>query len=334
MSTVIGGKKKEKQFDSFAKYIGFFKGYVAAVNPDRDDLNKLLGKEGSDNDKELDYTGEKEGVRTARITFWLGVDGHDGLYIPHTIMLKEEPWRNKAGDKIQLVNQTGDSQWVEADEDNNYSTKELFDSFLAFTNVLSWKAPNGDISEKYSKGAKPEEVENLGDKIHRIAVVGESELLDFMKVWMPELDLRDPSANLLLDTNKLFGGNFKDLTDLIGNDFSVRKHQGNTVPIGFTALAYVRVDDDDPDKQYQKVFRNFLPAKFIKFINNGGKIPDKYSQDTWEKFMKEVDGDYGPDGQFVLEPLKEYNPDDDFYASSETRPDVQQTETFKKSSKY
>jgi len=334
MSTIGGKRKEKKEFEGFQKYIGFFRGHVAAINPDRDQLNKLLGKESKADDKDIDYTGEKEDVRTAKITFWLSVDGHDGLFIPHTITLKDEPWRNNTGDKIQLVNQTGDSQWVEADEDNEYSTDEVFDSFLNFVNIKDWTLPSGDIVENWQKGAKPNEKENLGEKQHRIAIVGESELLDFMKVWLADLDLRDPSANLLLDTNKLFGGNFKELQSLIGNEFSVRSNKGDEVPIGFTALAYVRTDSEDSEKQYQKVFRKFLPPNFIKYINNNCKMPDNYSKDIWEKFMKEVDGKYGPDGHFVLEPLKEYNQDDDFYASDKVRPDVENDDKFKASSKY
>lgn len=310
----ISGKKKEKAFEGFVKYVGFFKGKVVAINPDREDLNKLQGKESSEEDKEIEYTGEKEGVRTTRVTFWLEAEGKEGVYIPYTILLKEEPWRNKAGDKIQLVNQVGDSTWVEANEDNEFSKDELFENFTNFTNVKSWKLPSGEIVEKWKKGAKPEEVELLGDKEFRPAVVGESELLDFLKTWL-NIELKDSGANLLLDTNKLFGGNVKELTSQIDGDFARP----------FVALAYVRVDDEDPDKQYQKVFRKFLPANFMKFINNGCKMPNAFSEDKWADFMKELEGDYGPEGLYVLEPLKEYNPNDDFATSKETRPDVTAT---------
>lgn len=318
----IGGKKKQ-QNDGFTKYVGFFRGEVVSINPDRQQLNKLFGKEDGEDDKDIEYTGEKEGVRWSRITFWLSVEGHDGVFIPHSITLKDEVRRDKTKSKIQLINQVGASQWVEADEDNEYDKKVLFDSFKAFTKVTQWKLANGELSKKWEKGAKPAEghVDELGPKQYRPALIGEEELAEFMKNWL-NIDFNEVSANILMDTRKFFGGNFKDLQNI-----------DRDLQTPFVALAYVRTDDNDPDKQYQKIFKKFLPNNFMKFINNNLNFPNKFTSDRWASFMKEVEGEYGPDGQYVLEPLKEYDPHDDFTTSKSTKADAPAVQD-KKSSKY
>jgi hypothetical protein len=317
MSAIGGKKREEKNFDSFAKYVGFFKGEVAAINPDRAQLNKLLGRESKEEDKEIDYTGEKDGVRYAKITFWLAVEGHEGVYIPHTIKVTEDIKRNKAEDKIQLVNQVGESTYVEADEDNEYNEESLFESFKNFTKVNEWVLKNGELSDKWDVGAKPAPggVEILAPKNYRPALVGEGDLYEFIKVWLNKLDYKDESTKILLDSRKLFGGNFKDIQAMIGCEFEVP----------FVALAFVRVDEDDTDKQYQQIYKKFLPANFMKFINNGNRMPNKFSQNKWADFMKECEGEYGPNGFYVLEPLKEYNPDDDFATRETTKADVTPT---------
>lgn len=310
---ITGSKKETKQFDN-KKYIGFFKGRVKLVSPSRDELNELFSLEGKDDDKEIEYTGEKEGVDTARIVFWMDVEGMRDVYLTYNISLKNEIRRNKAGDKIQLVNQVGDNTWVEADNDDSYDDSGLFDNFKGFTKVNMWKLPNGEESEKWQRGAKPAPgaVEVIADKKFRAALVGESDLLDFLKVWLNRLEFKkDPETNILLDMDKLFSGDFSDLTSQIGGDFD---------DIPFVGLAYVQVDEEDSEKQYQKVYRHFLPGNMMKFIKNGMNFgTDKFAQDTWNKFMAEVEGDYPPQGDFILEPLREYDPATDVATSDKTK---------------
>lgn len=313
----FGGKKREvKEFEGFAKYVGFFKGDVVAINPDRSQLNKLLGREDKPEDKEIDYTGDKEGVDFARVTFWLSAENHDNLLLSHTITIKNEVRRNKSKEKIQLINQVGDTTWVEADEDNEFNEETIFDSFKNFTNVTEWLLPNGEISPKYEFKAKPAPgaVEVLGPKKYRPALIGEEELAEFLKKWL-NFEYKDPETDILLDTRKLFGGNFKILQEQVGTE----------VAVFFVALAYVRVDEEDGDKQYQRIFKKLLPANFMKFINNGCKFPNNFTQKKWDEFVAECEGEYGPDGAYVLEPLKAYDPQDDFATSKSTKADVTET---------
>lgn len=317
---MIQGEKKEvKQSFENKKYVGFFKGRVKAINPTREQLNEMFGNEDKEGDKEIEYTSTKDGVEATRVVFWIEVENKPGVFLSHSIQLKNEIRKNKDGDKIQVINSVGDTAWPEADEDGDYDEKALFDNFKHFTNVTKWVLPNGDESEKWAKGAKPAKdgVEVIAPKQYHPAVVGEADLVDFIKVWLGRLELRkninpkNPPA-ILLNTKKLFAGNFKDLTSQLNGSFD---------DLPFVGLAFVQVDREDPDKQYQKIFRHFLPGGFMKYINNGCKMPDKYSQDVWDKFMAEVEGEYGPSGKYVLEPLKEYDPNEDVAASKQTKAD-------------
>jgi hypothetical protein len=334
MSSPIGGKKREVKSDGFKRYIGFFRGFVSTVNPDRETLNKMFGRETKEDDKELDYTGEKDDVATTKPTFWIETDQKDSdgkpILLAYNIFMKNEVRKDKTETKIQLINQVGDNTWIEAEEDDSveggfkYDEDKLYSSFKNFTKIKDWLLPSGEVVSKYKAGAKPNEVEILAPKVYRPALSGEADLIDFMKTWLSDLELYDHESNpnLLLDTADLFRGDFTQLQDLVDSDFANRTYKGDTAPIGFVGLAYVKVDQDDPEKQHQKIFKTFLPAQFMKFINNGCKMPNSWAEGVWKKFMKEIDGDYGPDGHYVLEPLKEYDPSEDFATSTKTRADV------------
>jgi hypothetical protein len=319
----IGGKKREPvNFETGPKYVGFFKGRVVSVSPNATDLGKLLGEEiDEDKDKRVKYTGEKDGNDTVKITFYLEVDGKEGLYIPYNIILRNDIRKNKLEDKIQLINSVGETAWVEIDDDGNYDANSTFDSFRHFVKVLNWKLPNGDIVDKYEQGAKANETEILGDKTFRPALYGEEELAEFLKSWLGKLDFKDSGTSILLDTKKLFAGNFKELSGQVNGEFDV--------PCVY--LANVEVDETDPDKQYQKVFKKTLPANFMKFINNGCKMPNTFTQSVWDRFMKEAEADYGVRGAYALEAIREYNPEEDLATSDKTKADAEVTDN---NSKY
>lgn len=305
-----GGKKVIKDFN-FTKYIGFFRGSVVAINPSRKELNKLLGKEGNPKDEEIEYTGEKDGVKTIDLDFWMDVEGKEGTYIKHNIQLKNETQRNKDGDKIQVVNQVGDSQWPEADNKDVFSEEDLWESFKNFTKVISWQLPNGDVSEKYEAGSKAYETEILAPKRFRKSMSGEGRLLEFMQGWLFGMDLNDfeQNPNMFISMKELFAGRVNSLSSQIGGDYDKN----------FTALAYIDVSTTDPDIHYQKVYNKLLPAGMIRFINNDLKF-DKYNITAWNKWLKKVqDTDHGIKGYYVLEPLKEYKPDEDIATSTETK---------------
>jgi len=247
-------KTKEKQEENNFKQLvtGYQEVEPVAFNPTKEQLIKLLevSEENEDKFKEPEYTGEKDGIRTARVELYVK-SVKSGKVDKMNFFLKEEPNVSKSG-ATWYINQLGDTQVTD-------DTSKLFDNFTQFTNVTAWNL-NGTVTEKYVQGAKPESIEVLGNKKYRAAYVGEAELVNFLKIWINGLDLRDPETDVLLDMKKIFNGNFKELQGLIGN-------YGNLV------CAYsVKVTDDG--KEYQVVESNYVaPSTDMKFINNFKPIP-------------------------------------------------------------
>ena len=97
------------------------------------------------------------------MVFWLKVEGKENVHIPISFNLKNEIRYNKDKTKIQLINQIGDSQWVEVNEDGTWDESKLFNSFKAWTKVTKWQL-NGEEIDSWEKGAKPKTEEILATK--------------------------------------------------------------------------------------------------------------------------------------------------------------------------
>lgn len=69
---MIEGKQKQDTLTEKKFYTGFTSVRVAAINPTRSELNKLLDKEPGEDEKEFNYVDQdKEGNDRVRLTFWL-----------------------------------------------------------------------------------------------------------------------------------------------------------------------------------------------------------------------------------------------------------------------
>ena len=72
------------------KYVGLTTIEVRAINPTRSELNKLLGKEDGEDDKEISYLSEdQEGNRRLRLVFWM-YDPKLDKYFPYQFNLTEK----------------------------------------------------------------------------------------------------------------------------------------------------------------------------------------------------------------------------------------------------
>jgi hypothetical protein len=287
-------KGNQKQDNERKLYVGFANVRVAAVNPDRKELNALLGKEDSEDDKPIEYVDEYDGTPRVRIAVWLREEGTNRLFVHSFNMLNKER-TNKDGSKYQYINNTCSTSW--ADEDSN-----LMEWFTKFTN-------------------KNKEV--VGDKTFRKALVGEEELASLIRSWLGKLNFNDPDTDVTVDTKKLFKGNFKELQEQIDGDFDT----------SFVALLGVRTvepkeGEEGETKQYQAVYgKSFLPGQFIKYINNDLKFPTDYTKKVWSKFSDEVTGEYGANFYYEFEPLAEYDKSRDLSASDEKKQDLVETDS-------
>lgn len=271
---MIKGNQRETTEFKNQLYTGFTVVTVKAVNPTKSELNKLLGKEDSDEDKPIEYLGEdKEGNKRIRLVFWLHDEKLDKLF-PYSFNLVQKERTNKDGNKNQYINSVCMTSW--ADEEANL--QDWFTKFL------------------------DKQKEEIGTKTFRKALVGEEELGTLLRAWLGRLNWNDAGTTVEVDTSKLFDEDYSELKSQIDGDLDTP----------FVILLGVRTDENDTEKQYQQVYgKQFLPYGFMPYINKGFKFPTDYSKKVWNKFEADVTGEYGFNCFHELEPLKEYDREND-----------------------
>lgn len=292
-------------------YVGWTESRVLAINPDLEKLAELGYP--VDDKEEPEYCKEKEGVMTARIDIYFE-EVKSKYKFKKSYFLENEEVVQKVKDdwsddqieafnpKTQWVNQVGDTQWV-VDE------KDLPKRFTHFT--------------KTNKDTK--EVSIYGDKEYRIAKKGEGDLMLFVREWL-DFNITKTTTNILLDMKKIFNGNFKELQEQVGGEYSL-----NTVEV----LEVKTVEKDGETNQYQSVYKTSLPGYLMSKIRTA-KFTDeniqkwkdeKYNKDTnpkgrylnkYEQLAVDITGEYGSKNYFELVPFKKYDESADLVASTET----------------
>jgi hypothetical protein len=274
---MIKGKEKQ-EISAVTRYVGFTAVQVRAINPTKKEVNKLLGKEDEDDDKELVYlSSDQEGNDRLRLAFWLYDEKLDKYFVQSFNITKKERV-SKLGDKNQYINSVGMTAWV----DDEANLPAWFTHFL------------------------DKEKEEIGDKEFRKAYVGEEELAGIVRAWLGKISWNDPDTNVMIDVNKLFKEDYSELTSQIGGDFDTP----------FVVLLGVRTDENDSDKHYQQVYgKSFLPKGFMGYIEKN-KFPTDYTKKVWKRFVEEVEGEYGfTNTYFELVPITEYDSTKDVAAS-------------------
>ena len=269
---------------------------VAAFNPTRSELNKLVGKDDNDDDKEIEYTKEatysyggdenkvEKDVTQANVTIWLKEIKSGKLY-PITFSLKNHVQYNSAGDKTCFVNQFGKSFYSDV--------KENLPEWFTFT--------------KTKKGSFDKEV--------RPAYVGERELMDFLRNWL-NLNEFDKENNLLeLPISKVFKGDFSFFNKEL---FFFLDKQQIVMP-----LTVGTKEKDGENIEVQRVAKHSLNAKYYTQLN---ALVQKFKEDNSNTLARHFEGldnknydikqfvgnmfnEYQKD-YFVLEPLRDYNPEE------------------------
>lgn len=303
----VKGKQKEQKEFTKELFVGFAPVKVVAVNPSRDEINKLVGREASEDDKETNYIGnDAEGNTRLRLAFWLK-DLNTGKFFVDSFNITDKERKTKDGNKVQIINSVCTTSWAPYIKDGDENPTSKVDESLIPNWFLNFTNKEGEI---------------LGSKKWRKALSGEEELGTLIRSWLGRLNFNDPDTEALVDMKKLFKENLKELKDLISlND------EGDFLPEGldtpFVALLGVRTDETDSNKKYQQVCsKAYLPFDFMKYINNGLKFPSDYTKKIWRKFKDEVEGDYGFDAYFELVPMKEYDPTQDISGGKETAKEV------------
>lgn len=269
---MITGEQRQEVVtkDKNKKFVGLTPVEVVAINPTRSELNKLLGREDADTDKEIIYkTEDAEGNDKIKMTFWFYVPAID-KYQSYSFSMVNKVRVSKDGLKTQFVNSTCMTAWAD--------TKE---------NLGKW----------FTTFTDRENVE-LGDKVIREALQGEEELVTLLHSWLGRLNFYNAATSVLVDTKKLFNEDYSELRDIVGGNYDTP----------FIALFGVQTDESDPEKQYQMVYgKSFLSEAYMDGITKGMKFSKEYMRKGWDRFEKEVEGEYGFRAFFELKAIKEYD---------------------------
>lgn len=107
----VGANEGEK---SFKKFIGFAPMKVVAINPSKQELEALLGRELQ---KDTEYIGTRENVEWSRIDFWLkpAEENSPIPLIKHSIFLRRQAMKSQSG-KNKVVDRYGNTAWVTDEE--------------------------------------------------------------------------------------------------------------------------------------------------------------------------------------------------------------------------
>ena len=200
------------------KYIGVAPVFVVAVNPNKEELEKLYERE-LDNDPEYVGTAKDTDIEQVRLDFFVKTDASKcdvEVLSKITFFIQNEYFYNKEKTKVQIIDKYGRTAWVTLEQ-----------------------AKNQEIP-MYSNGPA-----NI-DKEYRPAYRGEEELTDFIKnylnipnvmdykngAWVMKNNTEDSEARLE-DIAYYFKGNFSELKGILSLQpnnkvkvmFGIRSHE-------------------------------------------------------------------------------------------------------------
>lgn len=252
---------------------GFCKSKIISINPDIYWLEQELSIQ---EEPEYIWT-DRDGVRNCKIDIYFE-DNQNNVF-KSEIYLKDKLKQGKS-DNFCYVNQVGDNQWVT-------NENQLFDNFKNWVQVVSWGI-NGEKIEKYRTGAIPFEKQNIAKKDYHIAIEGEDVLLQFLKQFYNYSNY-DTDANVFIDLNKLFEGDFSTLQRIIRDekDFHL---------VIFTYLS---------KKLEQKVLNYFFPLEFFRDVLNNFQISQKF-KNQYKDFNKKLEF---IEGYWEIGKIKDFKPE-------------------------
>ena len=269
----FGKAVESKEGRSVKRYIGASPVYVLAVNPTKEERNKLLNTE---IDSEPEYLREKEidgkNVPQAMITFYVKPDVEEDIIIPMTFFVDKSYRYNRDKTKVQVIDKYGYSAWATPEDLKNKAT------------LKSSTGKALRITTEY-----------------RPAYNGEIQLIEFIKSYLNFDEalsyvngewVKNPKVTNMeececsLDMDKLFKGNFSELNEV------PKLMPKNKVKVMFG----VRTTEDG--KQYQAVYTN-------KVLRNGARDYSEIDKDLQERknagAFSNVEYDINPFREYTVE---------------------------------
>lgn len=246
----FGKAVESKEGGNIKRYVGASPVYVLAVNPTKEERNKLLNAE---IDSEPEYLREKEvdgkNVLQAMVTFYVKPDVEGDIIIPMAFFVDKSYRYNRDKTKVQVIDKYGYSAWATSEEVKTHAQ------------LKSGSGKNLRITTEY-----------------RPAYNGEIQLIEFIKYylnieeavsyingeWKANPKVNKEECVCSLDMDKLFKGDFSELNEV------PKLMPKNKVKVMFG----VRTADDG--KQYQAVYTN-------KVLRNGARDYSEIDKDLQER---------------------------------------------------
>lgn len=255
MAIKIGKQAKEGSFSSY-KGIGSFN--VVAVNPNKEQLEKLLDR---DINEEPVYTPTSdEGQRQVRIMVYLKTDPTSAinngieLITPISFFLTEAPRVGKESGKTQIIDLYGRTAWASPSE-------------LAAKAIPMYANGPANLSTNYRPIYQGEE-QFIQFLIQWLNIAQPASYNTKTKQWTDKADLSDSEVNI--DFKTLFNGNVSELTSLV----ELAKPYAVKVAVGIRT-----VTNDKGTRQYQQIYNNmFLKNSVTDFSRIDKSIKDDKDQ--------------------------------------------------------
>ena len=270
----IGKTQESKEATEFKRYVGVGSSFVVAVNPTKEELEAIYGREQA-NDPE--YVVDTDNGKEAHITFVVKTDPvvNNGIEIINRAMftLRNAPAYNRDQTKVQVIDKYGNTTWADTEVAK------------AKGKILTANGNDAKIAPDY-----------------RMACVGEADLIEFLK---PYLGVGD-AFNYINGSWVLKNGNLDDylfglehIKDYFTGDFSELKEALALQPNNKVKLLYgVRTADDG--KQYQTVV-----------VRHGFVLPNYAGSKAFERLEKELarakDNGSFASTELRVQELAEYN---------------------------
>lgn len=238
---------KESVEGAFKLYKGIAAVNVLAVNPNKEAIKELTGRE---REEEPVYLGKtEEGKDQVYLDFYLKTNPeapvNNGIEIPLTMRITiTKDFRKSQGGKVQVIDKYGNTAWA---------TKEDYESKSIPVHSTGKKA---NITNEY-----------------RLAYQGEESLINFLRNWLNiptshnyvkgEWVLKDnlEECEINLDMDKLFKGNVSEIADVI------------KMAPNYLVKVVVGIQTNNEGREYQRVYtKSFLKNSITNYSKIDAEI--------------------------------------------------------------
>jgi len=253
---VIKPSERKPGTGTSEKLIGIFKGELVKVNPTLQEKKEMYGWADKADEKEIAYTGEKDGKDWSRLCF-VFLDEITKKYVEYGLFISDElaEFEKDGITKKWYVNQWGQTQLV--DDEKNL--------FKSFTHIQKQNEDTKEWEDVIGENGEPVKL------IYRQAHKGETALYSLLRNLVTQSWFEaDADTSLFIKPQHLMRGAVKDITSLIGTD--------SFQPV--VGMVYVEAKDTDNGVQYTNncVDGAWMPGWKIKDANINS------ASNSWSKF--------------------------------------------------